>query len=268
MSGPSKPPSVPPEATERLVPAPTDLPLEPLSSRPRDSSPMVAKRVASEIEFAFVRAIFVERWRRDAPHGRVAAGLLEFIRDEVDQQVGRSEGEMLGMYARQQKQIRALDAQFRDLKSSNQFVYPRVEVGHQGEQAAKTAPGDLELMVRDLLTADEDPADLLACYSSLRVSLGKEREALRVRSQDLTRQYALGLLYDAMGWTKSTELDRRALEALAQAVRIAVGPTLSEDDFLGIRRILQRSLFRLGPPIEGDDVDDLEEEERGSVPTV
>ena len=95
--------------------------------------------------------------------------------------------------------------------------------------------------------ADNDWVEAHACYVSLRLTLRDLRDEARADASKTTREFAFGLIYDAMGWTElSMVFTDAALGALDAAVaEAAVAET--KEEYVRVRGVLRDGGFNVMP---------------------
>jgi hypothetical protein len=99
--------------------------------------------------------------------------------------------------------------------------------------------------------ADDDWVEAHACYVSLRLTLRDLRDEAHADAGKTAREFAFGLIYDAMGWTDlSKAFTDAALEALDVAVAEAAVAELREG-YAEVRRRLLTGGFNVMPQPAG-----------------
>jgi len=241
MAGDTKPPASRKAALPERQPAP----LEPLSTGPKER-PSLAPVLDHQWTTLLWHVVGVTRFEHRQVDEDTLRVLEESLLDEMDVTAFRIE-ESVGKSLRgQQKQIDELRAMFGTRMASNPYVNPHLLLDQP--PVAELASENLRQKVRDLSEAAGDVVDRHACYASLRTSVAKERDRVHAAATDRMREFAIGLIYDAMGWTEALEINATALHELARAVDLASAPTVSDEDFMNVREILEAGGFEVAPP--------------------
>jgi hypothetical protein len=64
------------------------------------------------------------------------------------------------------------------------------------------------------------------------------------------KEFSYGLIYDALGWTKEPRSTLEHLDVIAECVKIAEQPVVSQEDFMTIRHKLLEGGFSVAPPAD------------------